>query len=151
MCDGTCPSIGRPIRLIGSREASVTEAELFELPHRVRDVEIVCATGDRYTERWQGVPVTTLLDRMAPPPKTTHLLVVSRDGYRACIGIDTALDGLVAVDRGGRPLSTIGSYDTRFVAAGTAGSRTVKGVERIEARALAPGDNPDAYERLPPE
>jgi DMSO/TMAO reductase YedYZ molybdopterin-dependent catalytic subunit len=147
MDDRARPSIGRPIRLVGSREVSITDAELCELPLRTREIEIVCATGDRYTERWRGVPVSALLDRMAPPPETTHLLVVSRDEYRACIDVETALEGIVAVARGDRPLSTAGDYETRFVAAGATGARTVKELERIEAKILAPGDDTDAYER----
>ncbi|TYL36683.1 molybdopterin-binding oxidoreductase [Natronococcus pandeyae] len=152
MRDPLLPSLDRPIHLVGDRQVTVTEADLVELPLRSREIEIVCATGDRYTERWQGIPIPELLDLMDPSPETTHLLVDSRDGHRVCIDVETALEGLLAVARDDDPLSTIGDYETRFVATGATGPRTVKGVAHIEAKTLAPDDDPETYERLaPPE
>jgi DMSO/TMAO reductase YedYZ molybdopterin-dependent catalytic subunit len=147
MSDAATRALERPIRLVGTRTTTLDGTDLAALEHRSREIEIVCATGDRFTERWRGVPVPILLESAAAPPETTHLLVDSRDGLRACIAVEDALEGLLAVAKGGRPLSAAGDHATRFVAPGVDGVRTVKGVGRIEAATLAPGEDPESYER----
>ncbi|GAB3666007.1 molybdopterin-dependent oxidoreductase [Halopiger thermotolerans] len=148
MADGELrvPPLSSSIRIVGETETAIDGDALADCPLRERECEIVCATGDRYTETWYGVPVLELLERASVPPETTHLLVVSADGYRACVAVDTALEGLVALGKDGRPLADASDYETRFVAAGADGPRTVKDVARIEAVTLEPGEDPEAYE-----
>ncbi|RKD97709.1 molybdopterin-dependent oxidoreductase [Halopiger aswanensis] len=148
MADGDLhvPSLSSSIRLVGEEETTIDGAALAALPLEERECEIVCATGDRYTEPWYGVPVLEVLERASVPPETTHLLVESADGYRACVAVDTALEGLLALGKNGRPLADAGDYETRFVAVGADGPRTVKDVARIEALTLEPGADPEAYE-----
>ncbi|ELY55168.1 molybdopterin-dependent oxidoreductase [Natronococcus jeotgali] len=141
------PALERPIRLVGSRQRRLEGADLAALERTSREIEIVCATGDRFVERWRGVPIPSLLEVAEAPPETTHLLVDARDGLRACVPVETALEGLLAVAKGGRPLAEDGEYATRFVAPGVDGVRTVKGVARIETTALAPGVDPEDRER----
>ncbi|MFU8869396.1 molybdopterin-dependent oxidoreductase [Natronococcus sp.] len=147
MSDAAPRTLERPIRLVGTREMLLDGDDFAALEHRSREIEIVCATGDRFTERWRGVPIPALLESAAAPPETTHLLVDSRDGLRACVAVEDALEGLLAVAKGGRQLSETADYATRFVAPGVDGVRTVKGVARVEAATLAPGEDPESYER----
>ncbi|MFC4541811.1 molybdopterin-dependent oxidoreductase [Halosolutus amylolyticus] len=137
-----------PIRIVGEERVTVSPPELADLPIRSREFEIVCDSGDRHTDRWQGVPVLDLLERASVPAETTHLLVESTDGYRVCIDVEAALEGLVAVARNGEPLTAVADYESRFVSAGTRGPRTAKDVWRIEPRSLSPGEDPDVYERF---
>jgi DMSO/TMAO reductase YedYZ molybdopterin-dependent catalytic subunit len=149
MSDPPLPSLERPILLVGDRQVCLTERRVSTLPLREREIEIVCATGDRHTERWQGIPVSALLELMDPAPETTHLLVDSRDGHRVCVDVETALEGLLALARGGESLSATDGYETRFVATDAAGPRTTKGVEHIEAKTLTADVDPETYERSP--
>ena len=137
-----------PLRIVGDDTVVLTPDDIANLPFRSREIEIVCNSGDRSTDRWQGVPVLDLLDRAGVPAETTHLLVASFDGYQVCIGVDAALDGLLAIGRNGTSLAEVAEYETRFVSSGTDGPRTVKAVDRIETRSLAPEEDPSTYERL---
>jgi len=121
---------------------------LRELPRAERRCTVVCATGDRHTARWTGVPVTELLADAGEPPATTHVRLESRDGYRVCVPIRDALDGIVADTKEGAPLAERADYRTRFVAPGVDGERLVKGLRRLEALALAPDEDPDRLENV---
>lgn len=134
----------------GDGSARYDLAALRQLPRVERRCTVVCATGDRHTARWSGVPVPELLSAVGPPPATTHLRLESRDGYRVCVPVYDALDGLVADAREGAPLHECESYRTRFVAPGVDGERLVKGLRRVEALALDPGDDPDRLENVTP-
>lgn len=125
-------------------------AALRELPRVERHCTVVCATGDRYTARWAGVPLPELLSAVGAPPATTHVRLESRDGYRVCVPVRDALDGVVAYASGGEPLHEQEPYRTRFVAPGVDGERLVKGLRRVEALALDPGDDPDELENVTP-
>ncbi|WP_265107934.1 molybdopterin-dependent oxidoreductase [Halosolutus halophilus] len=142
--DRIVQSLSSPIRIVAEEHVTV----LPDGPIRSREIEIVCDSGDRYTDRWQGVPVLDLLERASVPAETTHLLVESTDGYRVCVDVEAALAGLVAIARNGIPLAAAAEYESRFVSDATRGPRTVKDVRRIETRSLSPGEDPDAYERL---
>jgi len=146
--DAIVQSLSSPIRIVGEESVSVSPSDLAALPTRSREIEIVCESGNRYTDRWQGVPILALLDRASVPDETTHLILESADGYRVCVGIEAALEGLIAFARNGAPLTDVADHDSRFVSAQTKGPRTSKNVRRIETRSLSPGEDPDAYERL---
>jgi DMSO/TMAO reductase YedYZ molybdopterin-dependent catalytic subunit len=123
-------------------------AALRDLPRAERRCTVVCATGDRHTARWTGVSVTELLADADAPPETTHVRLESRDGYRVCVPIRDALDGIVADTKEGAPLAKRADYRTRFVAPGVDGERLVKGLRRLEALALAPDEDPDRLENV---
>jgi len=128
------------------RTWSVTALRAF--PAVERSCSVSCASGERTTGRWTGVPVADLLSRVAAPDGTTHLRVDGGDGHRACIPVAAALDGLVAYARDGVALTRTGPYATRFVAPGIDGARLVKNPRRIETLALAPDEDPERIERL---
>lgn len=127
-----------------------------------------CASGDPIPGEWRGAPVDALLDDADAPPGTTHLLVRGADGFRICLPVVDALDGVLAIerrpvggdgtgDRGGRDTAA-GGYPVRdqvdatglprFVAPDISGTRTVKAVERIDPVALDPDEDPERYEDL---
>lgn len=144
--DGPTLEYSTPITLQGEGTAELTADDLATLPTVESRFEIVCSSGDRYTETWQGAPVADVLEYVSLPEGTTHLLAESVDGYRICVDVLTALDGILAFYRTGEPLSEDGGYETRFVAKGIGGPRTAKDVTRIEALELSPEDDPHAYE-----
>lgn len=111
-----------------------------------RTIEIRCASGNRSTATWGGVPLRVVLERVPIPLETTHLLVVSSDGYQCCIDVGTALNGLLAVGRNGVALEE--ASGPRFVSSSVDGIRTVKDVSKIETVSLASNENPNEFEEL---
>lgn len=112
-----------------------------------RTIEIRCASGDRTTATWNGVPIETVMDEEELPLDTTHLLVESRDGYRSCLPIREAIAGLLAFvrenpDGDTRPVR-------RLVAPGVDGARCVKDVDSMRPLRLEAGEDPSEYERTP--
>ena len=144
--DGPNLEYSTPITLRGEKTVEVTADDLDSLPRVESRFEIVCSSGDRYTETWQGVPVEGILEHVTLPEGTTHLLAESTDGYRICVDVLTALEGILAFSRSGKPLATDGGYESRFVAKGIGGPRTAKDVTRIEAMELKPDEDPHDYE-----
>lgn len=135
--DHTVEVIGQSSRTI---ESLVADEEVAVVE---REVAFECLSGATRRSTWTGFPVGDLLDGVDVPPDTTHLVVESSDGHRACVPTWTALDGLLAVECDGDPLD-----GPRFVASDVDGPRSVKDVRTIECLALPPGENPSAYERL---
>ena len=74
--------------------------------------------------RWQGVPLTTLLDRAGVQGGATQIVGKSVDGFTAGFPTETAYDGrvaLVAVGMNGEPLPTRHGFPARLVVAGLYG------------------------------
>ncbi|WP_281195074.1 molybdopterin-dependent oxidoreductase [Halorubrum sp. F4] len=109
-----------------------------------RAVEIRCATGDWWTADWRGTPVAALVEEAEFPPETTHLIFETTDGYRACLDVHTALDGLLAVAIDGEPLGA--AERPRLVCPGIEGIRTVKRVSEIVPATLSRGEDPEDLE-----
>jgi len=128
------------VELVGEGTETVSVPNGFTVVDRRIGFE--CASGDWIERDYRGVEVEEVLDGVSLPDETTHLLVSARDGHVACPAVLDALDGLLATERDGAP---------RFVAPGIAGPRAIKRVERIEAVTLEPGDDPEEYERVPPD
>lgn len=128
--------------------ADRTEVRLADWSVVERDCTVTCASGDRTTATWAGVPVTELLSVVETPPETTHLRVVSDDGYAVCVAVGDALDALVALRRDGERLAEAEAYPTRLVGPGVAGECCVKGPVRIETHTLAGEDDPEELEAL---
>jgi DMSO/TMAO reductase YedYZ molybdopterin-dependent catalytic subunit len=146
--DGEQRGSERTIEVVGERTVSIALPTVPGLPHVERECTIVCASGDRTTARWWGVEVLPLLDRADAPVETTHLRVHSDDGYCACVALRNATTALLAVERDGQSLDEVDAYATRLVGPSISGERAVKGVTRIEAVVLDPGDDPTDRERL---
>ncbi|WP_135822231.1 molybdopterin-dependent oxidoreductase [Halostella litorea] len=111
-----------------------------------RPAEIRCATGDWTTATWRGVPVAALVEARDVPPETTHLVVASGDGYRACLDVRAALECVLAVARDGEPIDADGP---RLVGPDLDGARTVKGVSTVVPVSLPPSADPADFEAFP--
>jgi DMSO/TMAO reductase YedYZ molybdopterin-dependent catalytic subunit len=118
-----------------------------EWPTTAERITVACATGTRRTAEWRGVPLAAVLDAVAPP-ETTHLRLHAHDGHTVCVPVTDALDGLLAVERDGVPLAATEEYAVRFLAPGIDGSRTVKGVDRVEPLSLSADADRERYESL---
>lgn len=103
-----------------------------------------CASGDPFEGHWRGMPLVELLSRA--DPDATHLLVESEDGFRACVPLADAVDGILAVKR----VDGRGDGLPRLVVPSILGTRMVKRVERIETRRLSPAQDPEELERIDP-
>ena len=147
----TVPALPSPIRIVADGTTTVDGATLADLPTVERDLTVVCASGDLEPGTWRGVAMLDLLELATVPPETTHLLVEAADGYRVCVPIEAALEGVLAFARDGEPFAAAGGHESRFVASGVKGPRTVKNVARLETVALSPGEDPESYEELWPD
>ena len=136
------------VEIVGEVVTSMTHTAVEELPHVERDCTVTCASGDRTTATWTGVDVLAVLDRAEASPDTTHIVVESDDGYRACVSLSEARSALLALARDGQPLDRTEPYTTRFVGTDVDGERSVKGVVRIEAVTLGSTDDPADLETL---
>lgn len=147
---GSDVEIPDPIEVVGGRRVVLEEGRISAFEADSRDVEIVCATGNRYDADWWGVPIAGLLEAADAPEDTTHVVVESADGYRVAVAIVEGVAGLLAFRKDGRPIGETNPYTNRFVAPDIEGARDVKGVRRIEFHSLAPSEDPDALENVEP-
>ncbi|WP_166377394.1 molybdopterin-dependent oxidoreductase [Halorubrum sp. BOL3-1] len=125
---------------------SLSEIGFDRLEPVERAVEIRCATGDWWTADWRGPPVSAVVDRAAVPPETTHLVFETADGYRACLDVHAALDGVLAIAMDGEPLDA--AERPRLVCPGVEGIRTVKGVSAVVPVSLSCDEDPGELEAL---
>jgi hypothetical protein len=128
------------VDVVGETDASVTLPGDFSIIDR--QIAYQCSSGERIERRYRGVPVEAVMGTVALPGETTHIRVRARDGHVACIAITDALDGILGLDEAGAP---------RLVAPGIAGPRAIKRIHLMEAVALAADDDPEDFERVPPE
>jgi hypothetical protein len=108
-----------------------------------RRCEYVCASGDRFEGRWRGIRIIDLSED-ALEPDATHLLVEASDGFRVCVPVAAALDGILATER----LDGVDDGLPRLIAPSIDGTRTVKRIVWIESRRLRPGEEPEDLERI---
>ncbi|WP_231512949.1 molybdopterin-dependent oxidoreductase [Haloferax mediterranei] len=144
--EGDRPEID--IAVVGDERLSLTRSDFETFPTVEFEYTIVCDSGSRTTATWTGVSLSDLLDRAGMPPETTHLRVTSTDGYTVCVDIASALNSLVAYARDHESLGAVEQYATRFLGPGIDGSRTVKGVARVEPITLASGTDPTERESM---
>ncbi|ELZ31701.1 sulfite oxidase-like oxidoreductase [Halorubrum distributum JCM 9100] len=132
----------------GGERRAVDAAACADRSTVTREYTIRCATGERTTASWTGVPVTDLLDIVDAPAETTHFRVESEDGYAICVPVADALDGVVAFERDGEQLRETRPYALRFLAGDIDGERLVKGIHRIDLLSLPADADPDRYETV---
>jgi DMSO/TMAO reductase YedYZ molybdopterin-dependent catalytic subunit len=120
--------------------------DLSALPQTSVTASFLCGSGERWSGRWRGPPLSVLLERADPSPETTHVLVEGAGGYVACIPVASALDGVIALGRAAD--DSLGrTFPTRLVVPGVEAARTVKDVRRVAATVLASDESPAEVER----
>ncbi|WP_049926578.1 hypothetical protein [Natronomonas moolapensis] len=82
------------------------------------------------------------LERTRIDADATHLPVESTDGFRVCVPVAAAIEGVLAVDRVGTDVFP------RLVAPSLSGTRFVRRVATIGGRRLAPSADPADHEDL---
>lgn len=128
------------VELVGETAAEVRVPGGF--PVVERRVGFECSSGEWIEREYRGVELERVLAAVSLPDETTHFRVTAGDGHVACPAVTDALAGILATGRDGAP---------RFVAPGIAGPRAIKRVQRVEALALDPGEDPDEFEEIPPD
>lgn len=111
------------------RPLELTFAELLELDQVEADITLSCVSnevgGDLVgTARWQGVPLSELLDRAGVQAGATQIVGRSVDGWTGGFPTEAARDGrgaLVAVGMNGEPLPLDHGFPARLVVAGLYG------------------------------
>ncbi len=132
-----------PWRISGDLAFHITETPGAN--QRTVSCSTLCSSGDRIEGTWRGIPLTPQLATL--DPDTTHVLVSSDDGYRACIPIGAITDAIVALER-------LDGDDTalpRLVGPTIDGPRLAKRVAHMESIALSPEEDPSDLEVLTPE
>ena len=133
------------------RPFTLTYAELMALPHLEADVTLSCVSNEVGgglvgNARWQGVPLTDLLERAGVQTGATQVLGRSVDGFTAGFPTRVALDGrnaMVAVAMNGEPLPAAHGFPARIVVPGLYGYvSATKWLAEIE---LTSFDSVDGY------
>lgn len=125
------------------------ESSLDALQGRCQHLVFRCQSGRRIEGDWTGIPIEELLTAVDVPDATTHLLVESADGYRACVAVRDAMDALLAFEEDRVDCTTTGGVTPRFVGPHIETRRQVKCVDTIQAISLRPGEDAIEYEFLP--
>ncbi len=111
------------------REVTLSFDDLLGMEQVERDITIACVSNEVGgglvgNARWQGVPLTALLDRAGVSDAATQIVGRSVDGFTVGFPTARARDGreaLVAVAMNGEPLPAEHGYPARLVVAGLYG------------------------------
>jgi Oxidoreductase molybdopterin binding domain len=121
--------------LVG-RELSFSLEELAAGDELIATLD--CTGGFYSTQRWRGILLARVLDRVAVGSRAHHVAVASRTGYRWSFAIADARGLLLATHVGDDVLSHEHGAPVRLVAPGARGFQWVKWVDRLQLL-----ENPD--------
>ena len=133
------------------RPYTITYADLLDMRMVERDVTLSCVSnrvggGLVGNARWQGVPLSEILDRAGVRDDAEQLVGRSTDDFTVGFPVEAAFDGreaLVAVGMNGEPLPFEHGFPARLVVAGLYGYvSATKWLTEIE---LTGWDDFDAY------
>ena len=137
------------VTVVGETTATVSaptaEETANDAPLTSVEMGFSCDTGTSAAGTWRGRPLTALLDAVAMPGETTHVVLEAPDGFAVCVPATTALDGVLATALDGEPLD---DARTRFVAPGLGSTRCIRDVAVVRAVQLAPGEDRSDYESI---
>jgi DMSO/TMAO reductase YedYZ molybdopterin-dependent catalytic subunit len=133
------------------RPYTIDYSDLLDMRMVERDVTLSCVSntvggGLVGNARWQGVPLTEILDRAGVQPEAEQLVGRSVDDFTVGFPVEAAYDGreaLLAVGMNGEPLPFEHGFPARLVVAGLYGYvSATKWLAQIE---LTTWDGFDAY------
>lgn len=88
------------------------------------------------TQRWTGVPLRTVLERVRPMPAATHLRITSLDGFHEVVALDDVLADeriMLTYAWDGLPLPVRNGFPLRIYIPDRYGMKQPKWIESIEA------------------
>jgi DMSO/TMAO reductase YedYZ molybdopterin-dependent catalytic subunit len=149
---GTVPMVDLAawkFRITGEVEQPVelTWPELTALPRQETACDIHCVTRwSRYDNRFEGIPVSSLLAMARPSPQATHALVHAEHGFTTNLPLDD-LDrpaNLLALSHNGEPLEPEHGGPVRLLVPHLYFWKSAKWIRSIE---LMEGDYPGFWEQ----
>ena len=129
----------------GIETAWLDAMSLSRLPRREIVADFHCVAGWSVRDlRWEGVLLRDLLETLEPALGITHLRACGRDGYRADLVLEDALeaDVLIADRLDGEPLPIEHGGPWRLVSPSQYGYKSVKHLCRIELHPSEPPGRP---------
>jgi hypothetical protein len=114
------------------RESLLSYRQILDLGGTARRAVLDCTSGWYTTQRWTGVPVSSLLQEAGLKQDARSLILHSATGYSRRFSLDEANDLLLATHVGGEALSAGHGFPLRLVAPGHRGYGWVKWVTSLE-------------------
>ena len=113
---------------------SHTYATLQEMPHTKKLVTLHCVEGWSVTALWEGIPVSDLLQQVAPTATANTVIFHAHDGYTTSLPLDVILErNLIIADRiNDITLPPERGFPFQLVAEDKWGYKWIKWITRIE-------------------
>ncbi len=112
--------------------ASLSLADLAEMPSAETDAVLDCTSGWAMQTRWAGVSLGDVLDLARPTAAATAVTVRSVTGWYAHLPLDEARGAVLATQVAGAPLPAGNGAPVRLVAPDRRGLEWVKWVAEVE-------------------